>query len=355
MPRADRSRISPRSILHIPGRREGSFPGFVFSATFFIAGTALDIKSNDEAVLQEIANVIGGDDGPALTRLSFLIESSSEDWGTITAQTDDPIVFTTEDLALGAAIGSADFPFRTIDPSEEGWTAFAWREDGASLFEFRNNVCRFWKRDGWRRAVAILLLHCIYRVRRDAIFFHAATVSLDGAGVMFIGPKGAGKSTSSLALAARGHALLGDETASYLPASGEVEPFLRPIGIKPGPRSRTIAQALLRVRTTGSEDEVVRMSPRAFLDTPIPKPVPLRSIIFLEPFADSPRVVETEPSRQDLALLQPVTSSFVNAPRSQRTLELVRMLSRCRTFRLSPSDPDETACLVESHLGGLGS
>jgi len=172
---------------------------------------------------------------------------------------------------------------------------------------------------------------------------------------MFIGPKGAGKSTSSLALAARGHPLLGDETASYLPASGQVEPFLRPVGIKPGPRSRPIAQALLRVRAAESEDEIVRMSPSAFLDTPAPKPVPLRSIIFLETFADSPRVVETEPSTHDLALLQPVTSSFVNAPRSQRTLELVRMLSHCRTFRLSPSDPDETACLVESLLGGLAS
>ena len=62
---------------------------------------------------------------------------------------------------------------------------------------------------------------------------------------MLVGPKGAGKSTLALALAARGHALLGDEHACYLPATGELLPFRRPVGIKPGPRAAAVESALL--------------------------------------------------------------------------------------------------------------
>ena len=139
------------------------------------------------------------------------------DSGTIAFTLDDPDALSPDDLLLG--IGSPDFPFRLVTRNEAK-VSFAWSSDVEPLFSFEGNRCSFWKRPGWQTAVALLILHRIYRLRRDAIFFHAATIDLGGRGLMIIGSKGMGKSTTALALASRGHVLLGDETACYVPATG---------------------------------------------------------------------------------------------------------------------------------------
>ena len=85
---------------------------------------------------------------------------------------------------------------------------------------------------------------------------------------MLVGPKGAGKSTLALALAARGHALLGDEHACYLPATGELLPFRRPVGIKPGPRSSAVEGALARRGRSPERDGMMRLPLEDLLDAP---------------------------------------------------------------------------------------
>lgn len=275
--------------------------------------------------------------------------SGAADSGMIDFTLDDPAALSPDDLLLG--IESPDFPFRLVT-RDETKVAFAWCGDAEPLFSFEGSRCSFWKRPGWRTAVALLILHRIYRLRRDAIFFHAATVDLAGRGLMIIGPKGMGKSTTALALATRGHALLGDETACYVPATGELEPFRRPVGIKPGPRGRAVDEALLRLRgerPTG----IVRVEADLLFAPPAVRRVKLYAIIFLQPFLATPSVVESQACRADLALLQPVSSSMVNATHARRAFELAKMLSASRVFRLAPGDPDATAALIERTLGEL--
>ena len=84
---------------------------------------------------------------------------------------------------------------------------------------------------------------------------------------------------------------------------------------------------------------------------PAAQRVKLHAIIFLQPFADTPSFVESEAGRADLALLQPVSSSLVNATHARRTFELAKMLSTSRVFRLAPGDPDATAALIERTIG----
>src|SRR5437773_139224 len=80
-------------------------------------------------------------------------------------------------------------------------------------FAFRGNDCLFGLDSPWQRSINWFTHWRLLRVRGDAIFFHASAVGIGGEGTMFVGPKGGGKSTTSLALAARGHNLLSDETA----------------------------------------------------------------------------------------------------------------------------------------------
>ena len=84
----------------------------------------------------------------------------------------------------------------------------------------------------------------LLRLRSDAIFFHASALGIYGEGTIFVGPGGAGKSTTALGLTARGHNFLSDEVAGYLPATGELVPFRRPVGIKPGPRASAVERSL---------------------------------------------------------------------------------------------------------------
>jgi hypothetical protein len=288
----------------------------------------------------------------ARSRVGVLVEPdpSTPDGLLATFDTNDDAALTVDDLLL--ALGTEDFPFRLVASTEAEWTSFAWLDDTEPLFSFRGRSCRIRKRLGWQRALALLILHRVFRLRSDAIFFHAATVGIAGRGVFIVGPKGRGKSTLSLALWSRGHVLLGDETACYIPASGELRPVLRPVGIKPGPRARAIDAAL--GAWAGSAEPILRLDvDRLFPGRPQPCPFPLFAVVFLDRFAARPVLEEIAASTEDLARLQPVSSSLVNAPKAQRVFELGRMLSRARVFRLTPGDPDETAALLERTFGGL--
>lgn len=66
-----------------------------------------------------------------------------------------------------------------------------------------------------------LVLH-----QRGVFALHASAVAIDGGAVVFVGPKGAGKSTLAAALAARGHALLSDDVAA-IDLSDDAWPMVR--------------------------------------------------------------------------------------------------------------------------------
>jgi len=319
-----------------------------------LADVAIDVTSDDPSLDPELALTLGSRMAGVQRVLSVVLATDPEDAGSslATFHAEDDTAFTVDDLIL--ALGSADFPFRLVTPEEPGWTSFAWRDERETLFSFRQRHCRIRKRPGWQRALSILILHRVFRLRSDAIFFHAAAVGIGGRGVLIVGPKGRGKSTTSLALASRGHDLLGDETACYVPARRELVPVLRPVGIKPGPSARAVEAVLGAAGTRG--EPILRLDVRfVFPGLPEPRPLPLFAILFLEPFASRPVLEPVGASTADIARLQPVSSSLVNAPKARRVFELGRMLAVSRVFRLAPGDPDDTAALVERTLGGLPS
>ena len=290
-------------------------------------------------------------EAPWVAQLDVVVTGSEDpEEGLLDFTTSDASALDPSDLLLG--LSSPGFPFRLFQNDNDGWTAFAFLDDVHPLFAFRGGECIFWKRERWRAAIGFLLLHRVYRLRRDAIFFHAATVDMNGSGVMFIGPKGAGKSTTSLALAARGFPLLGDETACYVPETGMLEPFRRPVGIKPGPRARALDEALRRIGRNVA-GEIVRIDVDELIETKPPSSVPVRAIVFLAPFRAAPLLERIEAGREEMALLQPAVSSLVSAPRAKRVFQLAQLLASTAIYRLHPADPDATAAMLAGKLGGI--
>jgi hypothetical protein len=324
-------------------------------ARFQLADIVLEVDSDDPALIDEISAVMGRPrhHTPADRDSRFEVRVRSHGgpprFGHLKLGPPGREVESAAELMVG--LGYEDFPFERVE-SAPAWTSLAFRGESAPMFALRDEHCLFALVPGWRRAVALLLLQRLMRLRSDAIFFHAASVAVAGGGALLVGPKGAGKSTLALALAARGHGFLGDEHACYVPASGELIPFRRPVGIKPGPRARGAQIALDRAGRDPEREGMMRVPAEDLLEAPPPGPVPLRAVVFLRALQETPRLERVEPGRGDLAALQPVGSSFANAASTERVFQLVRMLSRSRVFHLWPGPPDDTAALLESALSG---
>jgi hypothetical protein len=75
------------------------------------------------------------------------------------------------------------------------------------------------------------------------VSLHAAAVARDGRLVLFAGPSGAGKTTLTLALLGAGWSYLTDDLAPVDRATGEVEPFPKPLGVKDPGRWDALAHA----------------------------------------------------------------------------------------------------------------
>ncbi len=232
--------------------------------------------------------------------------------------------------------------------SEDGWTLVSYPGETSPRLAYRDEFCLFRKDQEWKIKLITVFYRGVLRLRDDLIFFHASALSVCDRGVMLVAPRKGGKSTTALALAGRGHSILSDSCACYRPTTGELIPFRRPIGIREGPRSRSVDETL-RLATARAvyRDDSVRVDLDAILP-PVPlAAVPLSAVLFLKGFADQTQLERITNARPELANLQPIYSSFANAPHTQRVFQLIQFLSRARLFAIRPGDPDEAARMIE--------
>ena len=238
--------------------------------------------------------------------------------------------------------------FKLLEIDEPGWTGVAFRDSDVPMFAFRGRDCIFSLGPKWRQSIVWFLFWRLLRMRPDAIFFHASALGIFGEGTIFVGHSGGGKSTTAMALAARGHNFLSDEVAAYLPASGELIPFRRPVGIKPGPRAAAVERGLpAHANEQIERDGFFRVDIETIFKAEPPRALPLRRIVFLRGFAERPSLERIKPGRPEIAELQPLMSSFLNASHSRRVFELTRLLAASKVYKLHPGDPDTTALYLE--------
>lgn len=324
------------------------------SRTIRLVDVVLQIDTDDAEFLPEFASVFGGDvplAEPRTPRAAFQASvsvrtSERAGYGLLMVSGDhlpDPAGFLLE-------LSSPTVPIRLLESPGPGEAALGIGPDPTPALVFREDRCLFRLSGRWRRILAHFLFLRLLRLRDDALFFHAASLDVGGAGVLLVGPKGSGKSTLALALAARGHGFLGDETACYLPASGELLPFRRPVAIKPGPQAAAVLDALARGDYPPDKDGVRHAGIGSLLPVGEATPALLRGVVFLQGFHVRPELSRREAGREDLLLLQPLATSLGNRPATQRVFEMIRLFSRVRTFGLLVGDPDETARFVEEEL-----
>lgn len=324
----------------------------ILTATAVMADHRITVTCDDELFFPEFFAMFGGsvpgeDPYAGISDIHVDIRTTAHTkfgWFQISGSNDLPVDGQEFSFALQAERGT----FEQLKVTEPGWNCLAFRGSNVPALAFCGRDGLFSLDSKWRDSILWYLFWRLLRSRSDAIFFHASALGIFGQGTIFVGPAGAGKSTTSLALAARGHPFLSDEIAGYLPDRGVLIPFRRPVGIKPGPRASAVEKGLSpAVAARIENDGFVRVDISTLFPVQAEQSIPLRRVVFLRGFAHTPALQRIAPGRAEIVELQPLMSSFLNAPHSRRVFELTRLLSTTKVYQLHPGDPDATAIYLE--------
>ena len=208
-----------------------------------------------------------------------------------------------------------------------------------------------------------LIVGVVQLLQPAIVFVHGGAVTIGGRGVLLTGRSGAGKSTTTAALAARGHPLLGDETVGLKADPPRLFAFRRTMKLRPGPRPRLVEERLPNVRqgwridANGVTCAWVRPSD-LFPGAPAEPVAPLTDVFFLRGFASRPRIEPFAPSLDDLDELRGLTMSlsavvsWTLSPsrRLMRFAQLTELFSHCRCYHVDLGPPDETAAAIEERV-----
>jgi hypothetical protein len=208
--------------------------------------------------------------------------------------------------------------------------------------------------------VVNLLVGLAQLAHQSVIFLHAGGVSIDGRGTLLVGRSGKGKSTTTVALASRGHGLLGDETVGVRVDFPEIVAFQRTLKLRPGATSVAITERLKSVshykRPDARGTECTWVSSRALFSEIEPVlSAPLCNVFFLRGFSTHASVEPFTPSLAHLDELQALPmslSAIVSWPMSAahrlvRFLRVIDLLAKCRCYFLDLGTPDQTAVSIE--------
>jgi hypothetical protein len=337
---ATRHRVAGSSTSSVPDR-----------AWWYRFGDAiLALRSSSQSFRQRFFLLFGGcavdDPGTGLPKLSGVVD--------VDATTNQVrIAVEGAEIAEPEALVQAVFSDDGVESvSRRGeWLELASRLHPAWRMDLRRDQIVTSANAPWQYVAGAFLVHRAMAVQQGVIFVHAAGVELDGEAVLLVGPRGAGKTTLAVGLAARGYRFLGDEVGAIRFGGPSVLSFPRAAGVRPGPRATASASVLdhpgLLVErfADGTSKTLV---PASWLQAVPPgEALRLGRVIVLDGRAATPRLTDLAATPGNVRYLAPVKSMPFSTGSGSKTLGLLRTASTVRWHRLTAGAPDETITLIE--------
>jgi hypothetical protein len=241
---------------------------------------------------------------------------------------------------------------REVSGSPPGQRSFGFTTRGSEvLLTERGDALVANNHQSWEWLVGNIAVHRLVRLQSGVVVLHGASVSIGGAGLLLVGPKGSGKTTVSLALAARGHGFLGDEMAALRLRSFELVPVRRTTSIRSGVRSSRIDAALRMAEIPPERFPDGASRVRARIEQLFPAstagPVPLSAIVLLRGLGTTARLEPFMAGREHLKFLTPLPSTLWTLSPAERAMRLLGILPRARCYWLDVGEPEATADLLE--------
>jgi hypothetical protein len=348
---------------------EDQIPEPHLTACFKLGDAVLEMVANDPALLAPVQQLYGdcavsGADAADLPRVRCLLRRP----------TRPPLILLTFDDRVPADPAAATFgllrPTRAVPPySVRNSPVPGWRLAGGVespvLAASASNVL-IHPLQVPPVFLAEYLVGLVLAAQPKLLPLHAASLSVGGRGLMIVGSSHAGKTTTAIHLAARGHPLLGDEVALVRLASNEIVPFRRTMKLRPGPHDPALEAAAKRLGDLEQpvvEDQWGGTHRIGELFPSLPaRPTSLRAVFFLRRFAERPALEPFQLRLGDadifdwLATPEIAYTSWGLAPerRALRMLALRQMLARVPCWLLDPGTPGETAEVIERTMEELG-
>lgn len=198
------------------------------------------------------------------------------------------------------------------------------------------------QREFFRRLIENELLGLIL-YQRDHLVLHASAVSVNGKAAMFIGPRGAGKSTTAAAFGAQGYSVLEDDIVAI--RFNEGAPTVLP-GV-PQLRLKSDAAAAIGVKETTTPSEESWYDKHMLSIGEIPEPAPLAGcyilsesdVCSLKCVNGSDQILNLISRTQARGLLDDTGRSSTHLDQCAQVSEMVpfRLLERPRNHDLLPS------------------
>jgi hypothetical protein len=332
------------------------------TAWFRIADGFLEVVSDDRSLLDDLDMIYGdlGVSGPP--------PGGADVRCIATRARDLPLLsLTFQGPRLPDLIAAASSPYRfrrrpdyvEVPGPLPGWRALVNREAPDRLYMLAEGARALVNLDeAPPESVADWIVCVAQSVQAGVLFLHAGTVGVGGSGALILAPTGGGKSTTALAVAARGHAFLGDDVGAVRLATREVLPFPRSAGLREGPLARSLAPRVRECRHVwatnrfGIERTLVRVSD--LFPWSVSGPLPLRFAFVLDTLAERAAIADFRPGLDQRVRLQSVvtdtSAAWALSPGRDLLLFLsvVNLLSGLRCHLVRRGTPEETAGLIEA-------
>jgi len=193
---------------------------------------------------------------------------------------------------------------------------------------------------------------------------HGASLRIGTAGAVVVGASRAGKTTTALYLAARGHMLLGEEIALVELTTRELVPFRRAVNVRPGRYGQELT-AMLDLPDPVEDASARWWDGRHRISDLFPGPpaarAPLRAVFFLAGFADHAAIEPFQVTLDQRDVFSWITTPEIAycswgldpARRALRLMVLKNVLSQVPCWLLTAGPPRETVELIERTMEEL--